>query len=271
MDVVVEDKNWENIRQVEAEGLAVAENEDLPFREYVSTLTYELKDCATGKIVASAATYPVLHDGKSEILTFPEELPFGKYELTLWGNLDPDSKAAGIANTVTLHTDCGGEAGDIYHYTAVIDYDHDKAAYTAGLKRTVGCLLIDAVNLPQGMDYSEKAIDGVMSTVEKGFVYSVPVSVFTSLEWPQDDNKIRTSTCLGPSPSENGTEVTVKFRDRDVITGAGTQYEIAADPVDITVERNRLTVLKYDYDKDGFHISVLVNDRWETLHGMIVD
>ena len=104
-----------------------------------------------------------------------------------------------------------------------------------------------------------------MSKVSKGLEYSEPVSISTELDWEDAKSNMRTMTCLGPSPSRNGTEVTVRFYDMDSGSSA-SPYEVSADPVDVTVERNMLTVLKYDYDGDGFHISVLVNDRWETLH-----
>ena len=271
IEVTVQDKNWDNIDEVESQGLAVARDENLPFREYVSTLAYELKDCATGETVSTSAVYTVSHDGKSEILTFPEDLPFGRYELTLWGNLDPDSSDGETVQSVTLHEDGGGEADEVYHYNAVIDYDYDTFSYTAGLLRTVGCLIVDVINLPDGMDYSRKDMKGIMGTVSKGLDYSDPVSLVTELDWEKDDNKIRTATCLGPSPEGEDTEVRATFRDNDTYTVAGNPYEISASPVDVVMERNMLTVLRYDYRKDGFHISVLINNRWETLHGMIVD
>ena len=272
VEVVVEDKNWDNIALAEAEGLAVAKDENLPFNEYVSTLTYELRNHDTGEIISSSASYSISHDGKSEILVFPEDLPFGKYELTLWGNLEPGTKAEGITHAVTLHTDGGGEADEIYHYSAVLDYDYDKASYTVGLQRTVGCLLVDAVNLPARINYSVKDIDGVMSTVSSGFEYSEPVSLHTELDWGDAVSGMRTFTCMGPSRTEAGTEVTVTFLDMDNVPDSGSApYEVSADPVKVTLERNMLTVLRYDYDADGFHVSVLVNDRWETLHGMTVD
>ena len=97
IEVTVQDKNWSNIGEAVAEGLAAAVSEDLPFRDYVQSLTYELRDLSTGEIVSSAAAYPVSHDGLSEILTFPESLPFGTYEINLWGNLDPSSKSEGVS------------------------------------------------------------------------------------------------------------------------------------------------------------------------------
>ena len=270
IEITVADKNWSNIAEVEAAGFAVAKDENLPFSEYVSTITYELKNIATGEIVSAEPAYSISHDGKSEILTFPESLPFGIYEFSVWGNLEPGTKSDGLSDTIVLHQDAKEEAREVYHYTAVLNYDYDKASYTAGLKRTVGCLLVDATNLPSRINFSKKEISGVMSQVSKGLEYSEPVSIFTELDWEDAKSNMRTMTCLGPSPSRNGTEVTVRFYDMDS-SCSSSPYEVSADPVDVTVERNMLTVLKYDYDGDGFHISVLVNDKWETLHGMIVD
>ena len=115
IEVTVQDKNWSNIDEAVAEGLAAAVSEDLPFRDYVQSLTYELRDLSTGEIVSSAASYYVSHDGLSEILTFPESLPFGTYEINLWGNLDPSSKSEGVSVPDNVRTagaeDMDGSAG----------------------------------------------------------------------------------------------------------------------------------------------------------------
>ena len=131
-------------------------------------IAYELKNIATGEIVSAEPAYSISHDGKSEILTFPESLPFGIYEFSVWGNLEPGTKSDGLSDTIVLHQDAKGEAKEVYHYTAVLNYDYDKASYTAGLKRAVGCLLVDATNLPSRINFSKKEISGVMSKVSKG-------------------------------------------------------------------------------------------------------
>lgn len=279
VEISVLDKNWSNIDEVQAAGLAVAVDENLPMREYVQSLTYELRDLSTGKLVSVAPSYSISHDGMTEVLTFPESLPFGRYELTLWGNLDVVTKAGsdqeGTAS-VTLHEDGGDEADQVYHFCGIFDYDYDRADFSAGLQRTVGCLLVDAVNLPAWIDYSEKDIEGVLGTVSKGMEYSDPVSVHTALDWGDNVSSMRTMTCLGPSASEDGTTVQISFRDSDGASGlSGVTRawpdELVSEPVDITLRRNELTVLKYDYDVDGLHIYVLVDGEWTRVHDMVID
>lgn len=48
---------------------------------------------------------------------------------------------------------------------------------------------------------------------------------------------------------------------------------IAPEPVCVTMSRNELTILRYEYDPCccRFKIFILINDNWETLHIMDVE
>ena len=46
---------------------------------------------------------------------------------------------------------------------------------------------------------------------------------------------------------------------------------IVTDPVSLTLRRNELTMVRYDYDGQGFRISVFVDGDWVTIHDMEVD
>ena len=48
---------------------------------------------------------------------------------------------------------------------------------------------------------------------------------------------------------------------------------VSPDDVKVSMERNKITVLKYVYDSDRnrFTIYMKVNDNWEEIHGMILD
>ncbi len=269
----VTDKNWFNIDEVAAEGLAEPMDENLPFREFVQSLSYELIDVETGDPVASGV-YDVTHDGQTETLSFDGALPFGQYELVVWGNVSSiPGKSSLSTDGVMLHEDGKWGADNVYHYAGILDYNYDSAFYSAGLERTVGCLLVEATELPSGMDFSIKDVDGVHGTVGKGFVYDVPESVHTELDWGADATSVKTETCLGPTPDGDDASLTIKFRDMDLYVEGetGWPYEIASDPVDITMERNRMTVIKYNYEADGFHIMILVNGQWEQMHQMGID
>ena len=188
--------------------------------------------------------------------------------------------------SVTLHEDGDGEAAQVYHLCDTVYYNYDAASFAAGLQRTVGCLLVDAVNLPDGIDWSAKDLDGVLGTVSRGLEYSDPVSVHTELDWGVDAAAKRLMTCVGPSAAENGTSLQVTFRDTDSAaagddaTGIALMTDgftgdavsgIVTDPVSLTLRRNELTMVRYDYDGQGFRISVFVDGDWVTIHDMEVD
>lgn len=271
--LTVRDKNWSNIGEVAAEGLAEPKDEDLPFREFVQTLSYELIDLQSGDVVYSSE-YEVTHDNVDEVLTFDESLPFGQYELNVWGNADlAVSKSSLAADGLDLHEEGDWGADNVYHYTGILDYDYDKASYMAGLERTVGCLLIDAVNIPEEMDYSVKDVSRVYGTVRKGFLYDAPETVHTELDWEDSKSSIRTETCLGPTPEGQESLLEMTFRDMDLYEDgkSGWPYEITPDAVKMKMERNRMTVIRYDYDVNGMRVMILVNGQWEILHDMIID
>lgn len=275
VEVSVGDKNWSNIADVSAAGLAEAVDEGLPFKEYVSTVSYILRDISSDVVVASSGLYTIVHESGTESIVFPEALPFGEYELVIWGNVSEDTDISDDFSSVTLHEEGGGEADDIYHSCDTIDYRYDAAAVSVSLERTSGCLPIDAVHLPQGTDYSEKDISSVSSQISKGMVYSAPVSLHTELDWGGDVSQMRTSTCLGPSSDGQFSEVGITFKDMDILRGksADSAGSFSTEPVNIRIERNTITVLRYDFDPDAgsFHISTLVDGTWQIIHDMDID
>ena len=62
--------------------------DDLPFREYVSTLYYIVRD-EQGNTVAERANSEVTGDAKEEVIELPADLPYGKYHVTVW---EPESE-----------------------------------------------------------------------------------------------------------------------------------------------------------------------------------
>ena len=85
----VKDKNYFNINTISRLGLMEAKAENLPFREYVHSLYYEVTD-EKGNIVARQTTAAVDNDNAEQTLRLDTELPYGKYKVSVWGNLNSD-------------------------------------------------------------------------------------------------------------------------------------------------------------------------------------
>ena len=73
--------------------------------------------------------------------------------------------------------------------------------------------------------------------------------------------------------TENLVEEALKVIKNSSEGGGSSSSVLTPDDVKVSMERNKITVLKYVYDSDRnrFTIYMKVNDNWEEIHGMILD
>lgn len=276
--LTVKDKNYFNIDDAVKLGLMERKAENLPFRDYVSTLYYIVHD-AEGKVVAEQKNTLVDNDDQTQLVTLPESLPYGKYTLTVWGNMKSDEPLGEDATTAEMEA-VGAAANDIYLASATFDYRYGNEEHLLAMERTKGDLLIKAEGIPDNIDFSTKDIQDIYNFVDNGFQYSTLTDIHTELDWQEIRSEIKSETLMCPSPSYEGSTLSVMFIDK---SAAGTQgratYHPTLEPqdVNITMGRNEITILKYVYVDEGgsgegdFEIYLRVNDNWELLHGMELD
>ena len=276
--LTVKDKNYFNIDDAVKLGLMERKAENLPFRDYVSTLYYIVHD-AEGKVVAEQKNTLVDNDDQTQLITFPESLPYGKYTLTVWGNMKSDEPLGEDATTAEMEA-VGAAANDIYLASATFDYRYGNEEHLLAMERTKGDLLIKAEGIPDNIDFSTKDIQDIYNFVDNGFHYSSLTDIHTELDWQEIRSEIKSETLMCPSPSYEGSTLSVMFIDK---SAAGTQgratYHPTLEPqdVNITMGRNEITILKYVYVDEGgsgegdFEIYLRVNDNWELLHDMELD
>ena len=276
--LTVKDKNYFNIDDAVKLGLMERKAENLPFRDYVSTLYYIVHD-AEGKVVAEQKNTLVDNDDQTQLVTLPESLPYGKYTLTVWGNMKSDEPLGEDATTAEMEA-VGAAANDIYLASATFDYRYGNEEHLLAMERTKGNLLIKAEGIPDNIDFSTKDIQDIYNFVDNGFQYSTLTDIHTELDWQEIRSEIKSETLMCPSPSYEGSTLSVMFIDK---SAAGTQgratYHPTLEPqdVNITMGRNEITILKYVYVDEGgsgegdFEIYLRVNDNWELLHGMELD
>ena len=304
--VAVKDKNYFNENSVAAKGLIEKKADNLPFREYVSTLYYIVRDEA-GNTVAEHATYEVTGDAKEEVIDFPADLPYGKYHVTVWGNLKSEEPLGDDPAAAELeHADAASR--DVYLADAEVEYALGSEHHTVELERTKGRLIIRAENLPDYIDLSEKTICDVYSFVAAGLKYDRLTNLNSRTPWTEK-NHITTHTLTGPSKGFEQSTLKVAFHDADNVSVSGkarANNSLLSENIKITMERNTITVVKYVYMKEDdpepdpepdpdpdpdpdpepdpdpnpdpepepggkFYIYVLVNDNWEKIHGLIVE
>lgn len=276
--LTVKDKNYFNIDDAVKLGLMERKAENLPFRDYVSTLYYIVHD-AKGKVVAEQKTMLVDNDDQTQLITLPESLPYGKYTLTVWGNMKSDDPLGEDATTAEMEA-VGAAANDIYLASATFDYRYGNEEHLLAMERTKGDLLIKAEGIPDNIDFSTKDIQDIYNFVDNGFQYSTLTDIHTELDWQEIRSEIKSETLMCPSPSYEGSTLSVMFIDKSAAGSQGrAAYYSTLEPQDIniTMGRNEITILKYVYVDEGgsgegdFEIYLRVNDNWELLHGMELD
>lgn len=271
--LTVKDKNYFNIDDAVKLGYLERKAEDLPFRDYVGTLYYVVHD-ADGQVVAEQKNFEVDNEEQVQTITLPVSLPYGAYTVTVWGNMKSETPLGEDATAAEME-EVGAATNDIYLASATFDYQYGNEEHTLALERTKGNLLIRAEGIPDNIDFSTKDIEDIFGWVDNSFNYSSPTDIHTELEWAVQNNII-TETLMCPSPSYEGSTLSVSFIDKSAVQTQGRAAALAPtlEPQDvhITMGRNEITILKYVYKgNDDFDVFVRVNDNWEDIHGMEVE
>lgn len=267
----VEDKNYFNIDEAEKLGLMKRVDENLPFASYVHTLHYVISD-EKGTIIKEQVNTPVEGDDKTLEIALPASLPYGRYVITAWGNLKSDEALQNeLADFLDLEAD-GAALQDVYMVSDTIDYRYGNEEYHLGMRRTKGNLVVQALDVPDLINFSTKKLKGVLSRVDNSWHYSESMTKATQTNWSVSCD-IVTKTLVGPSLRENGTTLRIRFFVQEDEENELPGGVIQPDDAEITLYRNEITILRYIYDPDkgSFKIYVYVNDLWQEVHSMEID
>lgn len=261
--IAIEDKNYANIDFVEREtGLAHRIDEDMPFRSYIQKLFYVLYNLDTGEVVTIRHLHDVEGDAEMATAYLPEELPFGRYGLVVWGNILREEGILSGGTNYDLHQG-HMEGYDVYMTADELLYDEYHYDYVVSLKRLKGKLLIQAVNFPAEIGWSKKEVSGVTGNVDYEFHYSEPETVVTYTEWTSRTSEFVSSTFLAPSATSAGSTVDADLYDSSEMEVPVIQLQT----VQADINRNEITVLRYVYDADKgtIGIFVLLDDGWDEI------
>ena len=303
VNIAVKDKNYFNIESAERWGMENRKAEDLPFKDYVSTLYYRLDRLETGEMVVEQKLFTVTSGDKEIGVTFPEDMPFGTYVMTTWGNMQSEVPLGDDTTTSDLHL-YNAQGNDIYLSSDTFVYDENMYLYTVELERVKGKLLIKAENLPDEIRFSTKDITNVYGYVKADFSYSLEALVHTDTLW-QEPNEILTGTLLCPSTDIDNSVLSINFYEvfPEELRAGRSRTWIAPEDVNISMKRNTLTILRFIYESGGgeipvdpeepdpdpdpedpdpdpdpegdgnskFKMYILVNDNWENLHSMEIE
>lgn len=264
VNIAVKDKNYFNVDKVELEERLP---DNLPLKSYVPTLYWVLRDAVTGEIVDES---PLIHVSGEEQIYKPEICPcvqHGKYVLTVWGGIDNTDPLDDDPTSMRFHRE-NLERNDVYMTNDTLLYDAWHNDYTVELERTKGKLIIEKVNLPAEIARSEKKISGLYAEVSNEFKYSGETHVLKQTEI-EPETRIVTKTVLTPSLKKDGSILSMNLNDG----GTAKTASLIPDDVRITMRRNELTVLRYEWDnrKQDFNIYILINDSWDLLNNLTIE
>lgn len=263
--IAIEDKNYANIDFIEREtGLDHRLDESMPFRSYIQKLFYALYDLDTGEVVTVRHLHEVQGDAEMATVYLPENLPYGRYGLMVWGNIDSEEGilADGRYDTYDLHTG-NVEGYDVYMTADELLYDEWNYDYVVKLERVKGKLLIQAVNFPSEIGWSRKTVSGVTGNVDYGLHYSESETVVTYTEWASRTSEFVSSTFLSPSVTSAGSTIDVDLYDSPDMEVPAMQL----NTVQAEMNRNEITVLRYVYDTDTgtTDVFILLDDGWNEI------
>lgn len=265
VEIVVKDKNYSNVDMAAPEE---RRPDNLAFREYVPTLFYMLRDANTGEVIEEQGVFDVKGDDKSFAIDFCPCLPHGKYIITVWGGIDNLEQLSADRLSMPLHYD-RAEGNDTYLVNDTLVYDAYNYNYTLGMQRTKGKLNIIAENLPDSYVKADIDVSNIYNKVNSNFKYSDHTSVAnhkTAATAPLS----KIATIMAPSVMNGKSVLEVNFYKPNP---TDAYWKLSPEDVNITMERNKITVLKYVFNPnlDNFIIYIKVNDNWEEIHGMILD
>lgn len=266
----VEDKNYVNIAAAARLGYEEELPTDLPFREYVSDLAYSVVNIETGDVVAERALAKVEGDAGIVDVALPNDLPYGKYLLKAWGNIGDGSLLGANLSSLELHPD-GIEGPDSYFISDTLDYALGSENFSCGMKRVKGKMIIATEKMPKEYGFSEWQVSDIMSHVDDAWQYGNPITMSFQKVWNREEPKMLAKCLLAPSLKRGASLVEQKYHVGSANSGNGNW--IAPEDVCVTMKRNELTILRYEYDPCccRFKIYILINDNWETLHIMDVE
>lgn len=265
--IAVKDKNYFNVDKVDLEN---HKSEDLPFREYVPTLHYSITDLKTHETVVHSDFITVQGDENEYSIDLPESLPFGTYSIQVWGGMGSLDPLDDDHTTIAFHPQ-HSQGRDVYMTCDTIVYSPSSYDDTIWLERTKGKLIIELENLPVGFEYSRKTVSGLYKGVDSDFAYADETYVQTDTHWTGDHAV--TKTFLTPTTDGTPSYVHMVIHDGSLLDDEMRNNTLNPYDVNLTVNRNELTVVRYvwDEDKGDFLIYVLVGDYWENVHGMHID
>lgn len=250
IQLYVIDKNYFN-----ASAIGVEISEDLPFKQYIKNIFYTLYDPKTGRNVIEPQYLDISQTEKEVSLIF-DFIPDGEYVLTVWGNVNNESKNY-LQNPGLLHKD-KKEDTDIYVATGVLNIVSGLAQeMRLGMERTKGKLEIKFENLPVTISNINQSTSSIYANVDNKLIYTnetVVEKVFQN----NDIALLSLMTFLAPTVEGKRSQLMLLLND------INNQIILTIPAIEIFIKRNELTVLEINYNEvsNSLEIWLFLINEW---------
>lgn len=254
----VKDKNYSNINSVPT---LHPQDEQLPFREYITNLSYRLQELGTGNVVVSVSNQYVTDNDQLETILFPG-LAAGRYILTLFGNISQTPEFSNVQSVYHLHPD-EQEDMDTYVLYDTLDFSPASSSEMLELQRAKGYLFIQMEGLPDSVGRIEQQVGLVYRDVDQNLNYTVETSVIKSFTG-SIHSSATLSTTLSPTLTDKESSLRLAFYK----TGETTPFMFLPD-IRMVVRRNQVTAFLIKYKPEGgVEVWMSVEGAWEKQHDM---
>lgn len=254
----IKDKNYDNAGDIPGWPL---KDEQLPFKTYVSTLTYYLRNEATKVVEQNVPAYPVANDDRQQVLNLAE-VPSGRYILSTFGNNRDGVEDYDGTLSYNLHP-TGTEGVDTYLLSDTIDLIPNRPVGHLDLQRTKGVLYLSLENLPDSVDRIESQITGIYQHVDQNQGYrgeTVVKKVFTGDFSPAADLLI----ALAPTVIGKSSVVRLALYTKD----SALPFMFIPD-FGVAIKRNQVTAFRLNFNPNGgIEVWIAVGGAWTKLHDM---
>lgn len=232
-------------------------SESLPFKEYVKNIYYTLQEAESNALVQKSGIIDISNTDQEISLTL-EDVPEGKYVLTVWGNIPHISNEPSIER---LHTE-SIENTDLYIASHLLDFTGGvEKEIKLGMERTKGKLSIHLNNFPAEIQSISEEISSLYQSVSHQLVYSGNTQVRKSfLKNSQTLNHL--STYLAPTIESKKSDLRLSFFSKE------NTLLYSIPPVEINIRRNEVLPLEINYDPDqnAIEIHMFIDGEWELVH-----
>lgn len=254
VQVYVEDKNYFNIDDIsQLERL----DESGPFQQYIGQLYYILRNKETGVTTNESAYFQVSGKEVYYPIVF-NNIPEGKYELTVWGNVTSDIPVG------TLHQN-GSEYTDVYLADTVLTVSLDYQPVKLNLKRAKGKLLLVCNNFPDNITKIDQKISSVYQMIDPHLNYSGNTEVVKSTTL-----KNLNETFVSPTIRDTESKLNLTFSG---IKNTNIPDTLVIPEMNIQFNRNEISLVLVDYkaETNVWEIWTFIDNKWTMIHRLDIE